>query len=379
MNQILIVDDDKRIRMVVKKYFTSLGHIVDEAENGVIAVSMVKNAPQKYHVIIMDMLMPEMNGLEAFEELNSAKIEVPVIMATAFGNITLGIEFMKKGGSDFIEKPLSLEILAIKVNQVLENKRLHESLLSEKVLKQAILEAGQLKRNFLNKITHEFRTPIHAILNFSKFGISSDSDEKKTTYFQNINQSGNKLLELIDGLMAYSKMETDIGNFDIKPDDLVSVFQQALSEYQSIRSDDTSDVTLLNLSESNYTHFDAKRLKQTFFRVLDNLYKFAPEIKNIFVVFKSSTIKIGVEGSVSTVLPAIRFYFAKFTDAIKEDKVESTIIDFVSQFKDKSEAMVDDFDLLLYENIIKAHRGEFRRVYIPDKGILFEISLPLTK
>ena len=59
--------------------------------------------------------------------------------------------------------------------------------------------------------------------------------------------------------------------------------------------------------------------------------------------------------------------------------MESTIIDFVSQFKDKSEAMVDDFDLLLYENIIKAHRGEFRRVYIHDKGILFEISLPLTK
>ena len=110
---------------------------------------------------------------------------------------------------------------------------------------------------------------------------------------------------------------------------------------------------------------------------MDNLYKFAPEIKNIFVVFKTSAIKVSVEGSVSTALPAIQLYFAKFTDQVKEDKVESAIIDFVSQFKDKSEAMEDDFDLLLYENIIKAHRGEFRRIYIPEKGILFEISLPL--
>ena len=84
MSQILIVDDDKRIRLIIKKYFTTLGHLVDEAENGLVGVSMIKKEPQKYHIIIMDMMMPAMNGLEAFDELCAAHIDVPVIMSTAF-------------------------------------------------------------------------------------------------------------------------------------------------------------------------------------------------------------------------------------------------------------------------------------------------------
>ena len=73
---------------------------------------------------------------------------------------------------------------------VLNSKKLKEDLLSEMVMKQALIEANQLKRDFLDKITHELRTPIHAILSFSKFGINNITPEKNESYFQNINQSG---------------------------------------------------------------------------------------------------------------------------------------------------------------------------------------------
>lgn len=77
MHHILVVDDDKRIRLILKKYFTSLGHTVEEAENGLVAVDLVRKSPSKFDVVIMDMMMPEMNGMEAFEEIRSFTTEVP--------------------------------------------------------------------------------------------------------------------------------------------------------------------------------------------------------------------------------------------------------------------------------------------------------------
>lgn len=377
MSYILVVDDDLRIRTVIKKYFTSLGYVVDEAENGLIAVSIIKNAPKKYLLVIMDMMMPEMNGLEAFEEIRAAQIEVPVIMATAYGNLTLGVEFMKKGGADFVEKPLSLEVLALKVNQVLEKKKLREAVLSERILKQAVMEASQLKRDFLNKITHEFRTPIHAILNFSKFGMNNVSPEKHNAYFQNINQSGNKLLELIDELLSYAKMENDVTTFEFKRNDIVGVFQQALLEYREIRNDDKSDIILHNFPQTINTHFDGKRIKQTFYRILDNLYKFETTIKKVYIAYKESSLQIKQENSAAIVLPALRLCFGKFSNVVSQENIEQEIELFSAKYKSSSESMTDDFDLLLFENIIKAHRGEFSRIYVPGKGILFQVLLPM--
>ncbi len=379
LHQILVVDDDKRIRQVIKKYFTSLGHSVDEVENGLLAVETIRKDPTKYEVVIMDMMMPEMNGIEAFEEIHTFAPEIPVIMSTAFGNITLGIEFMKKGGADFIEKPLSMEVLAVKVKQVLENKLLQDALLSEKISKQALLEANKLKREFLYKVTHEFRTPIHAILNFSKFGSNQAEQEKILGYFNNINQAGSRLLGLIDSLMSYSKMEADIVSFDIKRADIIACFQLALSEYKELRGDASVDVRLLNLLDTSITHFDFKRLKQAFVRLLELLFQFDVDTKEVYVVAKASTIRVSGQGEDFVSTPAIKISLAKFLNEVPTGKIDQTIESFSSvNQNEKQTEFLTDTDLQHYMNIIKAHRGSLASVSVPNKGVLYEVLLPFT-
>lgn len=380
-----MVDDDKRIRQIIKKYFTTLGHMVDEAENGLVAVEMVKANKNGYDVIIMDMMMPEMNGLEAFEEIQTFNLNIPVIMTTAFGNITLGIEFMKLGGSDFIEKPISMEILAIKVNQVIDMRMLKESFLSEKISRQAIMESNKLKRLFLNKITHEFRTPIHAILNFSKFGLNSDSMEKINDYFSNIHQSGDRLLELMDGLLNYSKMETDIISFDIKRENISEVLNQSFAEYKGVQGTGHFEIESINLMEQNITHFDVKRLKQAFIRIFDNLHKFDPENHLVYIIFKASTITLGSDESDLVTLPAIQIKIAKLKGSIEKGQIDNSLEEFktenntVSKKASSAIDLAEQFNIKIYENILKAHRGSLEITHVPEKGILFEISLPLTK
>ena len=182
-----------------------------------------------------------------------------------------------------------------------------------------------------------------------------------------------------DGLLSYNKMETDVDSFEIKSNDIVSVLNIALAEYQNICSDQIIDMTLLNLAESNQVHFDAKRIKQTFFRILDHLYHFAPENKKIFVVYKSSTISYEKPGHSKLDLPSVRFIFAKLSEEIPEYSIEITLDRFLLKYKGQSKPLINDIDLLFYENVIKAHRGEFNQIYIPNKGILFEIYLPQKK
>ncbi|PCJ62036.1 MAG: hypothetical protein COA79_04945 [Planctomycetota bacterium] len=379
MNQLLVVDDDKRIRQIIKKYFTSLGHMVDDVENGLLAVEIVKANPNKYEVIIMDMMMPEMNGLEAFEEIQTFNLSIPVIMTTAFGNVTLGVEFMKLGGSDFIEKPISMEILAIKVKQAIEIRLLKESFQSEKISRQAILESNKLKRDFLSKITHEFRTPIHSILNFSKFGLNSDSMEKIHDYFGNIHQSGDRLLELMDGLLNYSKMETDIVSFDIKREDICDVLSNAFVEYKGVQGEGHFEFEILNLMEQSVTHFDVKRLKQSFIRIFDNLHKFDPSNNNVYAVLKATTITLGNDESDFVTLPAIQLNIAKINETVEKGQVDHTLELFKNNNSANSSIIPEEFGIKIYENILKAHRGSLEIIHMPGKGILFEISLPLTK
>ena len=83
MTKILIVDDEDRIRNMIKKYAIHEGFLTEEAENGAIAVEMcLKN---EYDIVIMDIMMPELDGFSAVKEIKKTKPYLPFIMLSALG------------------------------------------------------------------------------------------------------------------------------------------------------------------------------------------------------------------------------------------------------------------------------------------------------
>lgn len=118
MYRILVVDDEAKIRLLIRKYAEFEGHAVTEAENGMEAVNLCRQNPDKFDIIIMDVMMPELDGFSAIAEIR--KIASPaVIMLSARGEEYDKIHGFELGVDDYVVKPFSPKELMMRVNAVM--------------------------------------------------------------------------------------------------------------------------------------------------------------------------------------------------------------------------------------------------------------------
>lgn len=122
MYKILVVDDEQRIRELVRKYATFEGHDVTEAENGMEAVELYSGGTAAFDIIIMDVMMPELDGFSAVKEIRK-KSNVPVIMLSARGEEYDRIHGFEAGVDDYVVKPFSPKELMMRVEAVMKRAR----------------------------------------------------------------------------------------------------------------------------------------------------------------------------------------------------------------------------------------------------------------
>tara|TARA_B100001248_G_scaffold261293_1_gene251998 strand:+ start:2905 stop:3582 length:678 start_codon:yes stop_codon:yes gene_type:complete len=118
-NHILIVDDDDRIRDLLKDYLTENTYIVSTAENADQAKERLKFI--KFDIIILDVMMPGQNGYELTQEIKK-KIKIPIILLTAKGEVENRIRGLELGADDYLGKPFEPKELLLRINNIL-NKR----------------------------------------------------------------------------------------------------------------------------------------------------------------------------------------------------------------------------------------------------------------
>lgn len=122
MAKILIVDDDKGIRNTLREILQFEKYDVDEATDGLDCLVKIKQ--NQYDVIIMDIKMPKMDGMEAIERLQILSPDTPVVMISGHGNIDTAVEAVKKGAFDFISKPPDLNRLLITIRNAMDKSEL---------------------------------------------------------------------------------------------------------------------------------------------------------------------------------------------------------------------------------------------------------------
>lgn len=117
MAKILIVDDAEFLRVRISKMLVADGFDVVEAENGLKAIEAYKaNSPD---MVLMDITMPEMDGLSALKELRKIDPAAKVIMLTALGQESVVLEAVKSGARDFIVKPFERDRVLSAINKIL--------------------------------------------------------------------------------------------------------------------------------------------------------------------------------------------------------------------------------------------------------------------
>lgn len=122
MAKILIVDDEAAIRRTLRDILTFEKYKVDEAKDGMEGLAKIKN--NKYDVVLMDIKMPNMDGMDALERLQDIQPDLPVIMISGHANIDNAVEAVKKGAFDFVSKPPDLNRLLITVRNAMDRGNL---------------------------------------------------------------------------------------------------------------------------------------------------------------------------------------------------------------------------------------------------------------
>jgi len=133
MSKILVIDDERAIRSTLKEILEFEKHEVDLAEEGVSGIEMFK--ANNYDVVLCDIKMPHMDGIEVLAKLQEHSAETPVIMISGHGNIDTAVDSIKKGAYDFIEKPLDLNRLLITIRNATDKTTLIQE---TKILKKKV-------------------------------------------------------------------------------------------------------------------------------------------------------------------------------------------------------------------------------------------------
>jgi two-component system response regulator HydG len=133
---ILVVDDDDSHRTMLRTLIGGWGYAVSEADDGSTAIRMVQE--QSYDLVLMDVRMVKVSGLEALDEIKAYNPAIPVIIMTAYSSVDTAVDALKQGAHDYLTKPLDFEKLKITIERSMEHTRLkaENRLLRESLGKQ---------------------------------------------------------------------------------------------------------------------------------------------------------------------------------------------------------------------------------------------------
>ncbi|GAB4282080.1 MAG: sigma-54 dependent transcriptional regulator [Marinilabiliales bacterium] len=139
MTKILVIDDERSIRNTLKEILEYEKFEVTLAEDGVEGIKLVEK--NDYDVILCDIKMPKMDGLEVLAKIRKEKPEIPVVMISGHGTIETAVEALKSGAYDYIEKPLDLNRILVTIRNAMDKSKLETE---TKILKKKVSKKYQM-------------------------------------------------------------------------------------------------------------------------------------------------------------------------------------------------------------------------------------------
>ncbi len=139
MSNILIIDDEKAIRKTLSEILSYEGYKIDDAENGEEGLKKIKE--KQYDVVLCDIKMPRIDGIEFLEKAKEISPDTPIIMISGHGTIETAVEAVKKGAFDYVAKPPDLNRLLITIRNAMDKQTL---VTETKVLKRKVSKVQEM-------------------------------------------------------------------------------------------------------------------------------------------------------------------------------------------------------------------------------------------
>src|SRR4030042_1910082 len=375
-NRILVVDDEKPIRDFLFEALTQLGGFsIELAGNGEEALKKIEK--ENFDLVLTDMKMPKMDGLQLIAEIAKFKPETLMVLLTGHGTIDSALEAMKRGASDYLTKPINLDELMLRIHKVLEERQRFVSLKDyatelEKA-NQELRKLDEMKSEFVSVASHELRTPLAAIKNAVQLmlqGKTGEINENQKKFLSMAERNINRLTSILNSLLDLSRIESGKIEMKFEELDFKASIEFILSSLKP-KADGKSIQLNMEIPEKLPSIYgDREKVEQILTNLVGNAIKFTPEGGEITVSVRPSP-RGGNKLAISVRDSGIGISEDQFEKIFEKfHQVEGSLLRSTSG---------TGLGLAITKGLVEAHHGEIWVESEIGKGSTFTFTLPISE
>ncbi|NWG04036.1 MAG: response regulator [Syntrophaceae bacterium] len=380
-NRILVVDDEKEIRDFLYKALSRIGKFqVEVASSGDEALEKLKK--ESFDLVLTDLKMPKMDGLQLITEIAKLNADILTMMMTGHGTIDSALEAMKRGASDYLMKPLSLDELLVRIQKVLEERqrfvRLKDFADQLEKANQELRKIDAMKSEFVSVASHELRTPLAAIKNAVQLmlsGKTGEINEHQSKFLSMAERNINRLTNILNDLLNLSRIESGKVELKFQNLELGKVIELTTSALRPQADAKSIQIEVGVQEPLPEVYGDPEKIEQILTNLIGNAIKFTPEGGKIIVsatpLPKGDTSGYGDQVVVSVKDTGIGIP-SEHLGAIFEKfhQVEGSLHRSVSG---------TGLGLAITKGLVEAHQGKIWVESEVEKGSTFTFTLPLAE
>lgn len=315
--RILLVEDNPGDARLIKAYLDESARFPFEIHHFTRLCDMLRAlSSENFDVLLMDLSLPDCQGRETFQRVKNTEKRIPLIVLTGLDDEQLGRSLVQQGAQDYLCKgQLNSVLLSRSILYSIERHRSEEDLIQAR---EAALRAAAVKSEFLANMSHEIRTPLNAILGIPELLLETPLNEEQRNYVATFKRAGSALLDLINGILDLSKLESAHLELSKTPFDLQHLVDSSV-EMMGFAANKKGIALQAHVDAALPKHFlgDLQRLRQILLNLVGNAVKFT----------QSGEIEICVRGN-SRQAGELLFSVRDTGIGIPEDKRETIFENF---------------------------------------------------
>jgi two-component system sensor histidine kinase/response regulator len=365
---VLVIDDEESVVNTLAEFFSIRGYEVETAITARQALGLIHE--KKFGIVICDLRLPGMNGVELLDHVADANPETVFIIMTGYASVQSAVEAMKKGAYDYIVKPFSMYELEKTVRLGLEKQKLARENLELSHLMRKLIEIDQIKSNIISTVSHEFRTPLMSLKGYLNMlsslldkGESLGKNESK--WLRGMKDNLGRLEMLILNLLLMT--EANAGDLLIADEnvDISEVIREAMTRVDPLTKAKDINIAFVEGAETKVKG-DTEKLSVAVTNLIENAVKFNLESGRIEIRISETAAPEG-----------FRISILDTGIGIPDDKIDSIFNSFTQVDMTHTRRFAGvGLGLSVAKAIVEAHGGSIDVTSKPGQGSTFFIWLP---